>query len=87
LIGVTISKKLLAQYQYPRSAILRWQGTETLDELKGKGLKLYAIIASGNLLSESSEFIGRRYSFEETEEATVVGTWKEILKNLNEEKK
>ena len=87
LIGITISKKLLVQNQYPRSAILRWQGAETLDELKGKGLKLYAIIASADLLSESSEFIDRRYSFEETEEATVVSTWKEILKHLNEEKK
>ncbi len=87
LIGITISKKLLAQNQYPRSAILRWQGSELLDELKGKGLKLYAIIASAELLSESSEFIDRRYSFKETEEATVVSSWKEILKHLNEEKK
>ena len=87
LIGVTLSKKLLAKYQYPRSVIFSWQGSETLDELKGKGLKLYAIIASAGVLSEASEHITRRYTFEETEEGTVVNDWEEIAHHLNKEEK
>ena len=87
LIGVTLSKKLLAKYQYPRSVIFSWQGSETLAELKSKGLNLHAIIASAEMLSEASEHITRRYTFEETEEGTVVDDWEEILKDFNKEEK
>jgi len=87
LVGVSLSKKLLERFKYPRSIIISWQGSETLDELKSKGLNLHAIIASAAVLSEASEHVTRRYAFEETEEGTVVNDWEEILKDFNKEEK
>jgi hypothetical protein len=87
LIGVSLSKKLLAKYRYPRSVIISWQGPETLEELKTKGLNLRAIIASAALISQASEHVARRYTFEETEEGTVVSDWEEILKTFSKEEK
>ena len=87
LMGIALSKKVLAENQYPRSVIFQWQGSETLDELKEKGLILHAIVASSDLLSESTEHIDRRYCFGETEEGMEVNNWDEILKDLNKKKK
>ena len=82
LIGNVLSKKILAKGDYPSSAILSWRGVETLDELHQKGVFLYAVIASLNLLSESSEHIEKRFTFEETEDETYVDDWEDLLKRL-----
>jgi len=82
LMGNVLSKKILTKGDYPSSAILLWRGAETLDELRQKGIFLYAVIASLNLLSESSEHIGKRFTFEETEDETYVDDWEDLLKRL-----
>jgi len=82
LMGSVLSKKILTKGGYPSSPVLLWQGTETLDELHQKGIFLYAIIASLNLLSESSEHIDKRFTFEETEDETHVDDWEDLLKKL-----
>lgn len=81
-MGTVLSKKILTKIDYPLSAILLWQGVETLDELHQKGVFLYAVIASLNLLSESSEHIEKRFTFEETEDETYVDNWEDLLKRL-----
>jgi hypothetical protein len=81
-MGTGLSKKILTKGDYPSSAILLWRGAETLDELHQKGVCLYAVIASLTLLSESSEHINKRFTFEETEDETYVDNWEDLLKRL-----
>lgn len=75
-------KKWLEQENFVQSPVLPWSGPELLTTLKENGLRLHALIGSAELLSEASEHIENRYSFEETEEGKTVEDWKEILKLL-----
>jgi hypothetical protein len=81
MIGTKESRKWLKDNEFPISAILKWEGTDLLDELKRRGLRLYAIVASPDVLSEASG-IEKRFSFEETEDGAVVDNWKDLLKQL-----
>ncbi len=82
ILGFNLTKKLLLKSALPESVVLRWQGTQTLDELKQTGLKLHAMIASTELLSEASEYIEKRYAFEETDDGIYVSDWKSLKQSL-----
>lgn len=75
-------KKWLEQENFVQSPVLPWSGPELLKTLEENGLRLHALIGSAELLSEASEHIENRYSFQETEEGKTVEDWKEILKLL-----
>ena len=81
LIGIAQSKKWLHDNEFPLSAVLKWEGSELIDDLKEKGIPLYAIIASPDLLSDASN-IEKRFSFTETEDATEVRDWDELIDSL-----
>ncbi len=81
-IGTPYLKKWLEKEKFPRSVVLAWRGPELLYTLRERGIILHAIIGSPDLLSETSELIEKRYTFEENEEGTTAKDWKEILKDL-----
>lgn len=83
MIGVKKARQWIKENGFPQSAVLRWGGSEMLDELQAQGIRLYAIVGSPSVLSESSEHIKKRFSFKETEEGIVVEDWKDISKRLS----
>ena len=84
LLGSPYSKKWLAQKKFPESIVIIWKGTESLEMLKEKGVDVFAVIASAAIVSDAAEYIEKRYTFEATEEATMVEDWPEILKLIKE---
>ena len=75
-------KKWLEQENFVQSPVLPWSGPELLTGLEENGLRLHALIGSAELLSEASEYIENRYSFQETEQGKTLEDWKEVLKLL-----
>ncbi len=81
MIGVKKSREWLKNNEFPPSPVLKWEGTNLLDELQELGVKLYAIIGSPDVLAEASD-IKKRFSFKETEDGPAVKDWDELLKQL-----
>lgn len=81
-IGLKKSREWLRKNGFPKSTVLKWEGTPLLDDLQEKGIKPNAIIGSPAVVSRSSEHIKKRFSFEDTEDGIVVKDWKELLKKL-----
>ena len=81
-IGPTVSKKILAKANFPKSVVIRWQGPETLEDLTNRHITLYAIIGSEAIISGAAIYVKKRFSFEETEDDTYVADWHDILKRL-----
>jgi len=82
MTGVGASRKVIYKNSLPVFPVLKWEGTEFLDDLKEKGITPFAIVASPGVISEAAD-VGIRYSFEETETGTVVKGWNDLLKHLN----
>lgn len=85
MLGLNRSRNWLKDNNLKLSVILRWTGTELLDELQSLGAKCIAIIGSPSLMAEASEHVKKRYSFDDTEDATVVEDWTELAKKLRVE--
>jgi hypothetical protein len=85
LTGIEASKKVLRGNNFPTSPVLKWEGAELLDELKEKGIRPYAIIASPGVISDAVD-IEKRYSFKETEAGIEVKDWNDLLKHLDRNK-
>ena len=81
-IGISLSRTLLYRNNYPRSVVLRWHGSRTIDWLSSKGIFLHAVIASASLLAECPQNIAHRISFEEIEDGVTVADWIEIREQL-----
>lgn len=81
LAGVRESRKWLRENGFPLSAVLKWEGADTLAELKKRGLNLYVIVGSPAVLSEAPD-IKKRFSFKETENAIEVKDWDDLLEQL-----
>jgi hypothetical protein len=81
LMGMTQSRKWLKEHEFPSSPVFKWDGAELIDYLKEKHIPLYAIIGSPDVLTEASG-IGKRFSFTETEDATEVRDWDELIEKL-----
>ena len=78
---MTQSRKWLKDNAFPSFPVLKWEGEELIDDLKEKHIPLYAIVGSPDVLTESSE-IEKRFSFTETEDASEVKDWDELIKKL-----
>jgi hypothetical protein len=77
-IGISGSRRLLKKRALPYSAVLEWGGAELLEELEATGIKVHAIVGSPSILTESVDYVKHRFSFQETDDGTVVEGWKEI---------
>jgi hypothetical protein len=87
VIGFNLTKTWLRNEKLPVSAVLPWRGTDTLDDLKENGIYLWAFIGSAALISTSSEYFEKSYTFEDTETGQTLENWAEVEKLLlNQEK-
>ena len=84
IVGKSITAGWLDKQGYPESVILVWRGASTLKSMKKKGVIVEAIIGSATVVSEVAGVIENRYCFEKTKNATMVKSWDEILKDLQE---
>jgi hypothetical protein len=85
LLGAILFEGWLKKEKFPESAVLKWQGANTLKRLTGRGIKLHAIIGSANTISAAKKHIQNRYSFEETKDGHMVKDWEEIMELIREE--
>ena len=81
MIGARESRKWLKEKGFPVFPVFKWEGVEMLNELREQGIEVYAIIASPAVLSEASD-INKRFSFNETEDATEVKDLPDFLNQL-----
>ncbi len=85
LLGAILFEGWLKKEKFPESAVLKWQGANTLKTLTGRGIKLHAIIGSANTISQAKKHIQKRYTFEETKDGHMVDDWEEIMEFIREE--
>ena len=83
-LGLNISKTWMQNEKLPVSAVIRWEGTDTFEDLKENGVYLWVLIGSAGLVSTSSDYFEKSYTFEETETGTKLENWSEIEKLLLE---
>ena len=81
-LGKGITGIWLEKQHFPKSVILRWRGSKTLENLKKNGVQLHAIIGSAEVISALKEQIENRFSFEKTKDGKTVKDWDEISKLL-----
>ena len=82
LAGKGITGPWLEKQGFPESAILKWQGPNTLKALNKRGVQIEAIIGSPGVISAAADTIEKRYTFEKTKQGTTVKDWDEIAKLL-----
>lgn len=81
-VGTINARHVLHKAGCPRGVTLRWQGTETFQDLKGKGLRINALLASAEIVSQAAGYVDNRFSFEEAEDLTVVQNWQDFVDRL-----
>lgn len=84
-LGTLYARKLLENKEFPVSPVLPWTGPHVLERLKGRGVKLHAVISSGALLKKAADHIDKGFAFEETEYGTTLKDWEEALQRLEKE--
>ncbi len=82
MVGKGISRSWLEEEDFPKSAILRWQGATTFKSLIKRGVKLYAVIGSAAVMSAAKKHIEHRLTFDKSKHAKLVESWDEILEVL-----
>ena len=85
MFGSGLSKSLLQKEGFPEAAALKWQGVATLKTLKKRGVNLFAIIGSAEVIAVAAKYIARRYTFEATTEGQTAGDWKEIVELIEKD--
>jgi hypothetical protein len=82
LLGPSVAKKIIAKNNFPASAVLPWQGPELFEDLQSRQVAVTAIIGSAGMVSEASDDVPYRFTFEDTEDETFVESWQDIIKQL-----
>jgi hypothetical protein len=82
LVGIRIASFWLQEEKFPESIVLRWPGADLLESLVKKGMTLYAIVGSPEILSDSAKYVEHRFSFEETDNGQTIGDWAELTERL-----
>jgi hypothetical protein len=82
--GKSITGSWLEKQSFPKSVILGWRGPSTLTALTKKGIQLHAIIGSAAVISAAVKDIENRFTFEKSQDGTIVKDWDEILELLQE---
>ncbi len=86
-LGFNIPKTWLQNGKLPVSVVLPWHGTDTLEDLKENGINLWVFIGSAALISTSSEYFEKSYTFEETETGKKLENWAEVENLLLDQEK
>jgi hypothetical protein len=82
LAGKSVTGPWLEKQGFPRSVILKWQGSNTLQALKKRGVPLDAVVGSPEVISAAGDTVEKRYTFDKTKDGTTVKNWDEIAKLL-----
>jgi|Deesub1362B_J571_1020462.scaffolds.fasta_scaffold00107_36 hypothetical protein len=80
-------REWLQKKGFPVSAVLGWNGIETVEEWKEKGLRLYAIVASARVCEEVAESFEKAFSFMDTDRCERLTEWRELEDRLGAIKK
>jgi hypothetical protein len=67
---------------FPRSAVLEWDGIETVEEWKEMKLRLYAIVASPGVCEEVAGSFEKAFSFMDTDRCERIIEWRELRDRL-----
>lgn len=86
LMPVTYVREWLAEKGFPQSVVLHWQGPEAYDDLQRKGVRVAAVVGSAALVKTVSQEVKQRYTFEDTNDGTIVTDWREIARRLGGER-
>jgi L-rhamnose mutarotase len=81
-VGIRATKDWLDKFEFPAAPVLTWRGPQMLNALKARGVHLYAIIGSAEIIGQATEYIERRYTFEQTQNEKTVKDWQEIIELL-----
>lgn len=77
-------KKWLKEKGFPKSVVLGWTGVGLMQKMSDRGIDFHAMVGSSDWLSGLSEYAEHRFTFEDTEAATVAEDWNEIVKLLKQ---
>jgi len=80
-VGAKRAREWLRAEDFPVFPVLNWNGSDMLAELQEQKIEIYAVVGSPDMLSSAKQ-IKRKFSFEETEDATVVKDWNDLVKRL-----
>jgi hypothetical protein len=80
--GKEIGRSWLNKENFPRSVILRWQGSNIFKILAKRSVKLYAVIGSSTVISAAKKYSEKRFTFEKAKDGIMVKDWKEIINLL-----
>lgn len=81
IMGMRRSREWIEENELPVSTVLAWEDKHTISDLLERGVNIYAVIASPDVISELSE-VERRYSFKATDEGVEVDDWEKLLEIL-----
>jgi hypothetical protein len=82
--GIRMARSALDEMEFPDAPVLRWQGEQTLNALKEKGVNLYAIIGPASVINIAADHIKKRYTFDQNQKEQTVKDWQEVMKRLSE---
>ena len=82
--GIRMARKSLDEIEFPDAPVLRWQGEQTLNALKEKGVNLYAIIGPASVIDAAADHIKKRYTFDQNQKEHTVKDWHEVMERLSE---
>jgi hypothetical protein len=81
MLSMNQSKKWLEERKFPLSIVIQWEGSALIDSLKEKGVNIYAIVGTPEILAEAQE-INRRYSFKDSDYGETIDEWKDLVNKL-----
>jgi hypothetical protein len=82
--GIRMARASLDEMEFPDAPVLRWQGEQTLNALKEKGVNLYAIIGPTSVIDKAANHIKKRYAFDRNQKEHTVKDWQEVMERLSE---
>jgi hypothetical protein len=82
--GIRMARSWLDEMEFPDAPVLRWRGEQTLNALKEKSVKLYAIIGPASVIAAAADHIKKRYTFDQNQKEQTVKDWQEVMQRLSE---
>lgn len=80
--GTEAIKTWLRENDFISLPVIPWDQGAVFDDMKGRGLKIRAVIGGASIIESAAEYKPRAFSFGEAEGAAEVKDWKEIGKKL-----
>jgi hypothetical protein len=82
--GIRMARSWLDEMEFPNAPVIQWQGEQTLNALKEKGINLYAIIGPTSVIATAADHIKKRYTFDQNQKEQTVKDWQEVMEKLSE---